>query len=1240
MGPSRIVELMSESTGISSGALVADRIVLTASHAVDELSHARLLRTTEWHGATVAWRSAEHDLALVRLDGAGPAVPPLRWGTMTTTGAVPAYVNRFPRLRVHPDLERDADVAHGLLDVVERPAGGRLSWSVAAEPSTAYAQEPAGTTGMAGAPVLVGGRLVGVVVSETTPSVPERLEVQPVDVLAADPEVARVCGDLEIGVATPEIPVSLPGGARTTLAAPHRVRRTRRGQLESRPILPGLGPDPLLGRAQELVRLMAWCEAPEPNAVLAIAGDGSTATARTAREVAARMLGFGWRAGLASSLVRDGATVRDLEEPTLVVVEDADDRTDLVAALIGLSDGRASAGAPIRILLVTRRPPERWQSSLGALQEVAQADGGHGPQRGELLALLGAPPADHADPAHARLLGELLDRERRRWVDFPLDVPLGSPIVHQTVVVAVLTAPSERTELYDALAAVPGLRDSETRDRERVADWLAQTYPDIDHPFATGSGALTGQLLAECPELGALLGGLVNAGPDRAAHMVSLLARTARRPDVRAVLHEFLETGLEELITTALRSRSVTLADALVDLLVECPQPATAHVLVDRLPERSTALAALAAELTTQALDHCPPGDEVERSRLLTRLSRRLTRLGRYDSALTVAEDAAAVSRELAESESRERTCARAAALGRVASCLSDLERAEDALSVAEDAVALFRSVDERPEVWAPDHVLTLTSLSSALLQLGRHEEALAAVDEAVACCRKAAAGSSGACAIHLGPLLDRRAFVLKALGRPGEGLVVAEEAVRLCRALAAGFPVLDARELASSLLTFADLRVHEGRWREARAAVEEALGILRAVVAVAPEATLPTLTRALMIHSRVLGGLGSHPEALAAAEEAVTLQRELLDRGAWRSSAGLAAVLHSLALRLDALGRLEERVRVSEEATQILRELAAVRPEVFAFALAQSLRSLWDALDDAGRLVEASAAIDESVEIYRALPAERPAAHRPALAKALCDRARALGRLGRDDEQLLAAQESVDTWRELVVERPGAFAAELAAALGRLALARRALGMGREGLEADEEAVDLWRGLLARAPDVHLATRGLAWALRGLGSGLRAVGQGEDALAASQEAVSLLEGLADAEPEAFGPDLAEALYDLSTSLALQDRWQRSQAAIDEAVALYEHLAATRPDRFMTALEEAIEVRSLVREAIASSAALTEEAGDAALVRGLFGQDQTTLDTRAQEFLDERYRIRRALGDDAAGEGQESRDER
>jgi hypothetical protein len=146
--------------------------------------------------------------------------------------------------------------------------------------------------------------------------------------------------------------------------------------------------------------------------------------------------------------------------------------------------------------------------------------------------------------------------------------------------------------------------------------------------------------------------------------------------------------------------------------------------------------------------------------------------------------------------------------------------------------------------------------------------------------------------------------------------------------------------------------------------------------------------------------------------------------------------------------------------------------------------------------------------------------------------------------------------------------------------------------------------------------------------------------LAASQEAVSLLEGLADAEPEAFGPDLAEALYDLSTSLALQDRWQRSQAAIDEAVALYEHLAATRPDRFMTALEEAIEVRSLVREAIASSAALTEEAGDAALVRGLFGQDQTTLDTRAQEFLDERYRIRRALGDDAAGEGQESRDER
>jgi tetratricopeptide (TPR) repeat protein len=117
-------------------------------------------------------------------------------------------------------------------------------------------------------------------------------------------------------------------------------------------------------------------------------------------------------------------------------------------------------------------------------------------------------------------------------------------------------------------------------------------------------------------------------------------------------------------------------------------------------------------------------------------------------------------------------------------------------------------------------------------------------------------------------------------------------------------------------------------------------------------------------------------------------------------------------------------------------------------------------------------------------------------------------------------------------------------------------LGRREEALAAIEEAAGIYRLLAAARPQAFLPD--LAASLNNLSVRLADLGRLEEALAAIEEAVTIYRQLAAVRPEAVLPDLAMPLNNLANRLADLGRLEEALAAIEEAVTIYRQLADDR----------------------------------------------------------------------------------
>lgn len=334
----------------------------------------------------------------------------------------------------------------------------------------------------------------------------------------------------------------------------------------------------------------------------------------------------------------------------------------------------------------------------------------------------------------------------------------------------------------------------------------------------------------------------------------------------------------------------------------------------------------------------------------LGNLSNRLLELGRWDEALSAAEEACAAHRVLADAQPKAYRHHYAAALNNLGNRLAERpDRLDDALTALQEAVRIRRSLAAAsPGTGLPDLAQSLGNLALRLGEQARREEAVRAAKEAVSLSRSLADANPDAHRPLLASNLEALARPLGELGHHEEALAVIEESVSIWRALALARPEARLRRLGYSLNSLAQRLADLDRRQEALTVMEEVVRMFRALADQYPDAHLPDLAMALNNLAPGLNALGRRKEALAAIEGSLRIRRMLPHLHL------LAETQYHLALQLaedgrrkEALAALQEAVRLrpGNAAYQDLRDILEHRGMAMVWGLAGRLRStasLW----------------------------------------------------------------------------------------------------------------------------------------------------------------------------------------------------------------------------------------------------------------------------------------------------------
>ncbi len=1025
----RVCELYAEgpeSEKSGSGYRLGDRLVLTARHVIAPALAGpggrvlvRPAWVSGWLPAQMQWQDADADAALIVIEDQGWRAPDgesvLRWGHLAGADPAPCAAVGFPWASVRPDQVRDTAHVYGQLAPLGRLKAGRLDLDVAsASPLAREGGSP--WAGMSGAAVIADSHLVGVITVDPV-RYGGRLVAVPVSVLLADEGFrSRLAA---YGVRAEAAPVGagwylrLPGDQAVSLSPAYRPVSRR-----LRPALPTLlrpehGLVPFLGRRVLLDQIIGWPQGPD-RPVLLVTGGGGSGKTRLGREACVQMLVAGWDAGLADDTRRDGTPADRLARPTLLVIDDADLRTGLIAAVVGYLRWD-DAGPEVRLLLLARSAGTWWDRLVRQLEldgactvldldrhpvppasraeHFRRASTAFAAYAGPGAPPVGVPPpAGLEDPAYAEPL-----------------------LIHIAALLRTVAAPAtpppgpgqQRAAPTDSSAGQPGLPVRQAllqalcqREGERWYQLGSHLPFNPDLPLADQVVALA-TLTAAADQPGA----------------TALLAAVPNQAEVTRI-------GAEALVVWAHRLY---------------PGPGYWNPLrPDLLAEQHLADTAQLSHLATTAAQLA--AGQPREAGLLTQLLAELTRGASNQPAIR-----ATLNELLAAALPRFVHMAVTAGPAELADLTSF------ALELAPQPALAAQLAGQMPE-----HSVQLAPLAATLTsQQVSHYRAATIHGRPDAADRRVAAS------------LNNLSVRLADLGRWEDALDAVEEATHIYRELAAARPDAFRPDLAASLHNLSIWLGDLGRREEAVAASQEATDIYRELAAARPDAFRPGLANSLSNLSLRLGDLGRREEALAASQEAVTIRRELA-RADDAFRPGLASSLNNLSLMLGGLGRRGEALAVIQEATDIYRELAAARPDAFRPGLANLLNNQFAYLVDLERREEALAVIQEATDIYRELAAARPDAFRPDLAGALSNLSAGRSGLGRRWEALAASQEATDIYRELAAARPDAFRPELARSLTNLSIRLSSIGRRGDALAAIEGAVTIRRELAARWPDAY----------------------------------------------------------------------------------------------------------------------------------------------------------------------------
>lgn len=860
-----------------------------------------------------------------------------------------------------------------------------------------------------------------------------------------------------------------------------------------------------------------------------------------------------------------------------------------------------------------------------------------GVQMAALAALLGAVDSPHIKASGEPLSAEevILDHEARYWRGTAevQAVPLTGNAQRWAVAAAVLCGAADEEEGVALLGRLLQALDLPVHDRPTIAWWLRSLYPTTRRfwgslqPDRLGE-YLVASVMTQRPRLVPAL--LHEASTDQSTNALTVLARAAQhRPDVAAgteVLLLKIPRLAPDAVTVATRSPSPAVLLNPVIRLMEDDQPfELLGEILNAVPQETTALLSFAvrsAELYVQVCELKLPSDPDRwMSRLvngLVGLGKRQTDAGRHDLGAQTTQRAVTLCRRLPVVEEAVRF---PLVLGLNNLGAAHLESGGEtkALTVLQQAAALsadYADSDDEDDVSLRSMVVY--NLGTLLAKRVRHQEALGHLREAQDCLDTLVQHHqhSRRHPLYQARLARTTVDLANCLAVTGEGpsvLPMALEAVAVLRRLADDDPDAHHQGMAVALTRLAGIHAALGQTDRTAPLLFEARAVLQELSVRDEPHHLPRLSLWWQLLCDTYADIGDHKAALDAAGQSVQVLRRYADAGGHAEPAALVQALTRLHGRLIALGRIPEALEAADEAYTLSDGPAAEQPDGLERLAGLGLARI-GLLETLNRPHEGHVRADHLITRLRAPVAHDPARFSELLAEAEYRAARCLARAERLDEAVTQARTST--------ERLAALAdTDQRHRAGHLTSLHRLLGVLTERPRGDTRDLPLLQQTLAtcralRRAGIDDPQQGgeteFAEGLNRLAQALAGTGLFEEALDLTREAVEIIRSQAATDAAEHTPHLARLVHNLSNRLVQADLQAEALEAIDEAVALRSELAADDPDAHTPSLANSLATRVGLR---ANNGRVEDALADAVKASELYLDNPAAMDSAIAQGL-------------------------
>jgi hypothetical protein len=375
----------------------------------------RLLKSTSWCKASVAWFDAEVDVALLHVEAAADTLSgaPPSWGQVKGTLAAVEAIG-FPAFEVQKDL-RDTEHLLGQLGLLSGIRMGVLEVDVVGQKI-----EADDWSGMSGAALFCRGYLVGVVIKAIRET--GRLVAQPLSKVADRKDFQDALGtplvlETIVGMEGPQpplVPKLLKGVPASRLAYSARLT-------------------PLLGRDQELNGLGEFLEDRRQFLWWMITGGSGSGKSRLALEFTLIHWGNWWTGFLAADPDAGFWANWKPQWPTLMVVDYVPARAAEAGTMVNTLQERAlELGFRVRVLLIARSADQPWWKEFLGRGSRSTRESILGARFQEPLQLRGLSPEDNwaiieHDLSAARLSWSTTEKQYLMKTLSRID-PSGSPL--------------------------------------------------------------------------------------------------------------------------------------------------------------------------------------------------------------------------------------------------------------------------------------------------------------------------------------------------------------------------------------------------------------------------------------------------------------------------------------------------------------------------------------------------------------------------------------------------------------------------------------------------------------------------------------------------------------------------------------------------------------------------------------------------------------------------------------------